>query len=416
MLKIEHTYHRILSYIKGVLTNRERHQLEKEMMQDVFDEEAFEGLTLLTGEELEGDMQMLFDRLHNKTSHKNRSKSGILYKIAASLVLFITLGTILYVIFKPSPPALISEQISPVVNTPTEVLSEEDEKNISESSDKAGKISGPEAPRRKVEPGGKSNTGIPAKNDRLEISTEVLTNENLQANEASQSLMAAASESVQQPNTRILTGKVVDIDGQSMPGINIYEKGFTDGTITGADGRFSIQVSGVRAQTPPEYKQYEKPAIQPADIENKAMTKTEDLIDLNDIVVNDVEPGEGNKRIGAISTFETEKTEPNQDIQIKYYKEPVPPGGSLKDFTRLLEESLEQSVLQEYPGRHTIELVFTVKTNGTITDARVINSVPGSVAEVCKRAILQSEAWQPATYDDQIIASQMMIRLVIDVK
>ena len=40
----ENKYDRILAYLKGLLSHRQRHDLEKEMMQDVFEEEAFEGL------------------------------------------------------------------------------------------------------------------------------------------------------------------------------------------------------------------------------------------------------------------------------------------------------------------------------------------------------------------------------------
>ena len=48
----EKTYDRILAYLKGLLSDRQRHDLEKDMMHDVFEEEAFEGLSQLSAAEL----------------------------------------------------------------------------------------------------------------------------------------------------------------------------------------------------------------------------------------------------------------------------------------------------------------------------------------------------------------------------
>ncbi|MGD2035717.1 MAG: SusC/RagA family TonB-linked outer membrane protein, partial [Bacteroidales bacterium] len=48
--------------------------------------------------------------------------------------------------------------------------------------------------------------------------------------------------SSEQPATT-LTGKVTDVDGEPLPGVNIIEKGTTNGTITDLDGNYSITVS-----------------------------------------------------------------------------------------------------------------------------------------------------------------------------
>ncbi len=41
-----------------------------------------------------------------------------------------------------------------------------------------------------------------------------------------------------------VTGKVTDKNGETMPGVNVVEKGTTNGTITDADGNYTLKVSG----------------------------------------------------------------------------------------------------------------------------------------------------------------------------
>src|SRR5690606_31448929 len=40
-----------------------------------------------------------------------------------------------------------------------------------------------------------------------------------------------------------VTGTVTDYDGEVLPGVNILEKGTTNGTITSIDGKFQISVA-----------------------------------------------------------------------------------------------------------------------------------------------------------------------------
>ena len=43
---------------------------------------------------------------------------------------------------------------------------------------------------------------------------------------------------------RLITGKIIDIDGEPIIGANVVEKGTTNGTITDMDGNFTLEVSG----------------------------------------------------------------------------------------------------------------------------------------------------------------------------
>lgn len=106
----------------------------------------------------------------------------------------------------------------------------------------------------------------------------------------------AASQQV-----KAVKGKVVDEDGQPLPGVNIVEKGTTHGTITDPDGNFNFTLSGV-SQTLVfsfiGYEEVEKPASAYLEVRMKPESK-----DLNEVVV----VGYGNQAkkdvTGSISTI-----------------------------------------------------------------------------------------------------------------
>jgi hypothetical protein len=78
-----------LLYFKNALPGRERNSFEKAVMQDKFEQEAFEGLSGLNYEEIRADLQDIQNRISKK-----RKKSILLYPVfryAASIVLLISI-------------------------------------------------------------------------------------------------------------------------------------------------------------------------------------------------------------------------------------------------------------------------------------------------------------------------------------
>jgi hypothetical protein len=45
-----------------------------------------------------------------------------------------------------------------------------------------------------------------------------------------------------QQQTKTITGKVTDENGQPLPGVTVVVKGTTTGTVTNADGEFNLQI------------------------------------------------------------------------------------------------------------------------------------------------------------------------------
>ena len=106
----EKTYNRILAYLKGMLSHRQRHDLEKEMMRDVFDEEAFEGLSQLSDRELQADMDKLENSLQNRIAQSKKRNLTIYFRLAAGILLLAGLTGIFYVIFRSPSASLISKE------------------------------------------------------------------------------------------------------------------------------------------------------------------------------------------------------------------------------------------------------------------------------------------------------------------
>ncbi|MGE4289337.1 MAG: hypothetical protein AB7E36_11640 [Salinivirgaceae bacterium] len=85
-------FNELLAYLKDKLTAKQRHDIELEANRDPFLQEALEGFSQLTPEELENDVALLQSKLPKE---KNKIKPLNRYlRITASIVLFLSLGSV----------------------------------------------------------------------------------------------------------------------------------------------------------------------------------------------------------------------------------------------------------------------------------------------------------------------------------
>lgn len=112
MSKKKLSYKDFKAYFSNNLQSKAKHDFEKEMMCDAFDEEAFDGLSRLNHEELEKDLSEL------KSGIKNRTKSSrpiipVWFKYAASILILIGVGlSVLLVSNNFWQDSVLKEQIS----------------------------------------------------------------------------------------------------------------------------------------------------------------------------------------------------------------------------------------------------------------------------------------------------------------
>ena len=106
----------ILKYIANKMSGRERNSFERELQKDSFADEAAEGLSGISPEEVSGDMSRLNKRLGAKI---NRRKKIVFYRIAASVAVLMIISSLFYLVNR-NKESNVSEEIAYNV-TPLEI-------------------------------------------------------------------------------------------------------------------------------------------------------------------------------------------------------------------------------------------------------------------------------------------------------
>ncbi|WOK09312.1 TonB-dependent receptor [Imperialibacter roseus] len=109
-----------------------------------------------------------------------------------------------------------------------------------------------------------------------------------------------------QAQSRVITGQVTDIDNFSLPGVNIYIKGTTTGTITDIEGNYRLEVGGTNDVLVFSYIGYltkEMPVTAAATIDVKL---EEDARQLNEVIVTGYSYVKKRDIIGAIASVSAE--------------------------------------------------------------------------------------------------------------
>jgi hypothetical protein len=373
MTKTGETYNRILDYLRGLLTGRQQHQLEKEMMRDSFDEEAFEGLSSLSASGLETDMDLLMHRLDKRTASTGRQRS-LIFKIAAALLIFAGIGTTLTLVLHKNSQHAVNETII----AETKVAPEE-----------KAPLNNDMQPMTEV-------TSTPEKKSREPLREERPHSESLI--EEDEKIMVENDIEQAPAMAKALMGRVVDIDGQAMPGIAVQEVGTINGTVTGADGQYYFQIADTAANKVEVYPDYKTLALRKKELPTSQPARTIE------------------ENVGAISTVVSDKIAGTGSADMIKFTDPVPPGGSLRVFKNMVDTQLDHALFRQLTGRHRIQVTLTIGATGLVKEVAVNDTVAAPFASELKRVITKNQSWQPAKSNGEPVESTMMILFVIDVE
>jgi hypothetical protein len=383
MSRIEHTYNQIVRYLNGLLSNRERHDLEKEMMRDTFDEEAFEGLNQLSAGELEADIDVLMKRLDERIQPKKKRNLVTFYRMAAAIILLVGVGSILYVFFRTPSQNLITretshEKLAPLAETaiPAGPLSPVNKDAKTESEIKAN--GSPETKKKKTPGPAKTNVAVNAPGEPIEILSE---------KGVSIADQASAPAISRQMDTQPLVNEPA-----------------------GKDVALNDDMIALNEMIVLDYKKKnEIPAVATGkEIESESKADA----DMNQALQGKVAGVE----VTRSATRESGEFNSNKEAEMYNLIKPVPYGGSLKTFKQWVENRIDNKQFKAYPGKHRIQISLTVHTDGTITDIKVKNNVPPVIADEYRRVISQSPVWQPALKDNAPVEAEVMIRFVVEVE
>ena len=176
--------------------------------------------------------------------------------------------------------------------------------------------------------------------------------------------------------------------------------------MTDTDGTFSLPLPDSAATLQASYIGFKPVEVKAA--REKTIVMHEDMMALNEVVVVGYGTQKKSDITGAVSTVQLNK-DANTDMAI--VTKPVPPGGSLKDFRKWVNDRLNREIIRKEKGKQRTTVTLTIKTDGSVSDVKV-SSVSEAVAAEYKRVILLSPPWQPATRDEVKIENTVEIKFV----
>jgi cytoskeletal protein RodZ len=416
MSKIRQSYDEILNYLKGILSYRERHDLERKMMQDPFDEEAFEGLSGLTANELEADMESLVSRLDTRVQKDKKIRMFPVWRIAAAVLFLTGIGALLIFLLKAPAPELITHETNRLEQTsPAETAIPAVPGPVT--------LAEPEKREESVEVDKKSYAEPSAPEEDKFVIDEIISNHTIESNQESEvhtesrATAAKASEPGQQnsdtsgPEYGYISGRVLGINRKALAGVSITEEGTNQSTSTDINGNFSLKVSDPDSKLELSYQGYMNTEVASKEIAGKEISLDDELIAQQELVVLNY----NNVKLNRSAAKKDDAVSVEKSAEI--YRRPVPPGGSMKNFEGWVENRIDTVLLKELlPGKYIIRVKLTVHKDGTIGNISVPDDIPEVAAKQYLYAVSLTERWQPAMADNLPIDSDIIIEFSLIVK
>lgn len=427
--------HDIERYLRGEMTPREMHALEKEALQDPFLSEALEGANQTGTESFLFDLKELHNTLHQRTLAR-RPRVISLWRwslgIAAGLILLAVASV--YMIGnlnngRPDQKLAVNKEAAPQAPADTTQEAKHDSVAAGPVADQSIALSKPApAPAKKKSPG-QSRPDVPASDpvagatshdgqnaasqvervaqtDALETEDQRIVEADLteapheiesaaraeeNADAASKRTQASRPElrrGTAAVAPRTIQGKVVSTeDGMPLPGVNVLVKGTSVGTITDEMGHYQIPLNDPKQSLVFSF-------IGMKDIEVKAennreinIQMTPDYAELSEVVVT-----------GAGTTH-----------NVLQFAEPQ---GGRNAFEKYLEEKMhypELALEKKIEGRVTVQ--FTVDANGQLGEFKVIKGIGYGCDDEVIRLIKEGPAWSPSKRNDRPVKDKVKVRL-----
>lgn len=399
MSKREWNMEQIIRYLKNLLSNTNRHRLEKEMMRDVFDNEAFEGLNQLSGEELEADMEKLTGLLNQRTQRRNVIPFRGFARMAAAIAVLAVIGAALFFVLRKPAPEFISQDLKKAPTAPLQQQPAHKQTEITPDNDQPSKGNAPgqtSIPSTEKENSAAGSSA--AVMDRAEAINEHATEDN--ARGVSEHIAEApVQETIQEgEDPSYITGRIVGADHQALAGVSIMETGKNkQATLSDVNGNFRLPVQDKSAPITVSRYGYESMELLPKEVSGKDITLADDPVALNDVVVLGYGTVKKEKATPSSRKMVTSDTL-TAEIQAPFdLSKPVPPGGSLKTFEKWVEERIQFDLFnEEEHGDFNIEVRLTVRADGSVRNIRIGKEIPPVIAQEYTRIIRESPLWRPA--------------------
>lgn len=157
----------------------------------------------------------------------------------------------------------------------------------------------------------KQNVSVRAKDESVqEVLSKVLKNTGLTFTVEGVNIILSSSTAfnIAQQDKKTISGRIVDRNGEPVIGVNVVEKGTTNGTITGMDGKFTLNVSP-NATLMLSYIGYKAQEIAVNNRTQYNVVLDEDTEALDEVVVVGYGTMKKSSLTGSVTKVETEKLE-----------------------------------------------------------------------------------------------------------
>ena len=428
----------IEKYLKGELTDAQRHALEKKALDDPFLADALEGLEEMPSSLVMEDIGELRSKLVQRVANKNTFPWKWTARIAAGLAL-IAVGA--FILFEVSNRNKTGEL---ALNKPVEIPSPKEEEKADQDTEEPaeateslheptpkeeakprqvppadGPVARTESAPKVVEPSPSQTPSaiedralaLAEQKAESEVADEVLAERKVivesdkvksQASTFDGSATEAAPASAKRRassldvSRKVIRGKVTMAeDGAGIPGVNVLLKDTNEGTVTDAQGNYEIAVNDENPMLQFSFIGFTTKEIEAASDELN-VTLEDDISELSEVVV-----------VGYSGMNDASSLPAAPPVM-----ELAAPAGGRRQFKRYLEENMrypEQALKNNVEGKVTIQ--FTVGSTGQVSDFRVIRGIGYGCDEEVIRLIKQGPKWSPTKRNEESVTDRVRVRM-----
>lgn len=444
----------IKKYLNGELTPAEMHALEKRALNDPFLEDALEGAGQIGSEAFHSDLLNLKASLDDRISEKSGkvvSLWGWTMRIAAGLAI-VAISTFVIIQLSGNKNnddlALQKESPSPkqeeAVTSDSASLSRDDAAGAGVESAKPqtspvterpkarkeGELAQASKPKVEVGPSASSVAAdqapaeiANAEEQLSEATTGVVTDSTVVARQDAEDDHAASKRkeaektfrsrtedadkrvAASQPalstskgyvggvaGSKVITGRVVSVDGIGLPGVNVMLKNSNIGTVTDGSGNYKITTNEENPDLVYSFIGFTSVEVAAGDKKQVDVQLDEDVSQLSEVVV-----------VG----FGSEKTDETMETV-----ELANPAGGRRAFKQYLEKNLqypEQALAAGVEGKVTIQ--FTVESTGLLSDFKVIKGIGHGCEDEVIRLVKQGPKWSPTRKNTESLRDRVKVRM-----
>ncbi|GEM_PF-3998819 len=411
-------------YLNQEMSDKEAHAFERHLLNNEFESDALDGLSLLKGNELKDDLERINATI--KTPKKSLWNKKVLYAAASvaiifsvvSLLWFLTPQRTVFVSDNLSQKEILTIQDSTIAPTEEEIpwkeaIAPAAVKSKKEAEDKAvvsNKVQPAEVRTKEKQAtpqkAASTNDKIDNKRSRQTLSlaeaSKVAAADSPIKNEPAKSERATGSYMVYSNKSSIKTdtdktievkGRVTDANNEPLPFASVIVDGKEIGAVTDTKGEFSLNIpkKDSSRKLVASSLGYKTQKIKSSAGDSTNFVLEEDVSGLSEVVVT-----------GYQSTYDGESSEPSFT--------PAAPEMGLKKYLEEIQKSLK-APLNSTGKKESVIAVVKINAAGDIIDIKIKRSPNDSYSSEAIRAIRNGGSWNSATQNGSPVKDSVRIKI-----